>query len=287
MDETDNVTFNKIKRALCYLPARIAPQVAKICEEAGGADEIRICRSLPVVISRNGETYETPAVMNGDDMARTLRCVCGNSLYSHSETIKEGYVVTSDGIRVGLCGRAICDGGRIIAVTDFNSMVFRIPSRRPGFADELYGILSSYRFEKNALVWSPPCGGKTTLLRELVHKMSADRKIKVAVIDTRQEICDGLDADALFTLSAFPRAKGVEIAVRTLSPDVIVCDEIWSREDAEAVEYALGSGVAVVASCHAESETDAARRCGGKILFDIFYGVSRTGRGTVGQRDVP
>ena len=287
MDVTNSAVFNKIGRAVSYLPPRIASQTARICAEIGGADEIRLCAALPVVVAYSGETYETAAVMNDEDMARTVRTICGNSLYSHSETIKEGYVVTSDGIRVGLCGRAVCDGGRIVAVTNFTSAVIRIPSRRIGFADELYGILSAHSFSKNALVWSPPCGGKTTLLRELVHKTASDGKIKVAVVDTRQEICDGLEGDALFVLSAFPRAKGIEIAVRTLSPDVIVCDEIWSGEDKGAIEYAVGCGAAVVASCHAKSESDAVRRCGGKDIFDIFYGVSKTGHGVIGTGGAP
>ena len=285
MDDIDKAVFGKINRAVSYLPPRIATQVAKICGDAGGADEIRICSSVPVVVTHDGKTYETAAVMTDEDMARTVRTVCGNSLYSHSETIREGYVVTSDGIRVGVCGRAVCDGGKIVSVTNFRSMVIRIPTRRIGFADELYDILSAESFAKNALVWSAPCGGKTTLLRELVHRMSSDKKVKTAVVDTRQEICDGLEGDALFTLSGFPRAKGIEIAVRTLSPDVIVCDEIWSREDREAIEYAAGCGASVVASCHALTYADAVRRSGGKNLFDIYYGVSKTGCGVVGAGD--
>ena len=286
MDEVNSVMSEKVVKALSYLPPRVAANLSKLCSETGGADEIALHVSSPISVRKDGVTHEAGVIISESDMNYFLRSVSGNSLYSHAETIKEGYVVTSDGIRVGLCGKAVCEGGRVLAVTGFSSALIRIPSRRYGFADELYGVLSDYDFRRNVLVWSPPCGGKTTLLRELVHRISSDdRRFKVAVVDTRHEICDGLDGDAVFALSGFPRAKGIEIAVRTLSPDVVVCDEIWSSADRDAIEYAAGSGAAVIASCHASSEDDAARRCGAPELFGVMYGVSKSGSGIISVRD--
>ena len=285
MDELYKTLSDKVQRAISYLPPRLATQLSKLCSETGGADEIALHAGSPITVMKDGEVFAAGAILTDGDMAHFLRSVSGNSLYSHAETIKEGYVVTADGIRVGLCGRAVCDGGRVCAVTGFSSALIRIPSRRSGFADELYGVLSKYDFKRNALVWSPPCGGKTTLLRELVHRMASDeRRIKVAVVDTRHEICDGLDGDAVFALSGFPRAKGIEIAVRTLAPDVVVCDEIWSDDDRGAVSFAVGSGASVIASCHASSENDAERRCGVTEVFDVLYGVSKDGRGKIKER---
>ena len=212
-----------------------------------------------------------------------MRAVSGNSLYSHSESIKEGFIVTSDGIRVGICGRAVCEGDRILSVNSFSAVVIRIPSRRPGLADELFALLSKENFRKNVLIYSPPGGGKTTLLRELVFRLSSSG-VRTAAVDSRYEICEGIEGCGVVALSGYPRAKGVEIAQRCLSPDCVVCDEISSENDLDAVSKAASGGSAVVATCHAPTFEVAERKTAlsdGRALFDIYYGVGKSGRGTV------
>lgn len=269
----------KFSRVLSYFPIRLSSVIKSAAEAAGGCDEIRLTVGSPASVLTAGSVTVCDTTVTRDDMLKTVRVLCGNSLYSHTETIKEGYVVTQDGVRASLAGRAVTEGGKIVAVTDFSSVIIRLPSRVPHFADVLYEEMKKDSFRSSVLVWSPPYGGKTTLLRELVHKLSTDEpSLKVAVVDTRYEICDGLYGDRIIAYSGYPRAKGMEIAVRTSSPDVVVCDEVWRGEDEEAIEYARRTGAAVVASCHASSAADAKARCG---EFDIYYGVAKDGDGAV------
>ncbi|MBR6917512.1 MAG: hypothetical protein IKN38_04945, partial [Clostridia bacterium] len=222
------------------------------------------------------------------DMRLLVMSLCGNSMYSHTDTICEGYVVTSDGIRAGIAGKAVCSEGVIKSVVNIAAVVIRIPSVRRGFADELYGVMKERSFHDNVLVYSPPSGGKTTLLRELAYRLSSEDDIKKAVVvDTRYEISEGLSGSRAIILYGYPRAKGIEIAVRTLSADVVICDEIGNDEDFEAVSSATGSGVAVVASCHSDKN-------GGGImiekskergLFNVYYGINRYGRGHIFRID--
>lgn len=265
---------------LMYIPPRLTSAVR---EHLDGAEEIRFIEGAEITVLKDGGLCGIGKICRDDDMRYFIRSVCGNSVYSHSETIKEGYVVTREGYRVGVAGRAVTESGVITAVTDISSAVIRIPSRRPGFADELYALMKQSSFRENVLIYSPPGGGKTTLLRELVHLLvSGSEKKRVAVIDTRYEICDGLDGDGVIALRGYPRSKGLEIAVRTLSPEIAVCDEIGNREDFEAVLSAAGRGTRVAASCHAVSfEED----CGiigtakSSGAFSLFYKVNKNGAG--------
>ena len=273
------------ERAVSYFPGRISLSLSdRIRSAEGEVNEIRAVAGAEIVLVVSDKSVPTGIVCSREEMRRAVMSLCGNSVYSHSETVKDGYIVTSDGIRAGVCGRAVTEGGRILSVADVSAFVIRIPSRRPGFADELYGIMKRSSFRENVLVFSPPSGGKTTLLRELTAKLSeSSAHIRTAVVDTRREISEGLDGHHFFSLSGYPRAKGIEIAERTLSPDVIICDEISGDEDLDAVEIAAGGGAAVVASCHsaAYGGTRIMREAQMRGLFGIFYGVNKTGAGTV------
>ena len=281
MDNGSHVSKKYFERALSYLPPRIAGAIRRR-DTAGGGDvsEIRLVASSGVRIVVGGASVDLGDRLSDAELARTLSAVCGNSVYSHSETMREGFVVTSDGIRVGLSGRAVSDGGRITGIADVSGMVIRIPSRRIGAADELYSIMKEDGFSSNTLVWSPPSWGKTTLLRELTSRLSSGSEpLCVAVVDTRYEISEGLHGYHFQSLLGYPRAKGMEIAVRTLSPDVIICDEIATGADLEAVRFASGSGTTVVASCHAEFDDpfkrEIMRSARDEGLFTLFYGINK------------
>ena len=276
------------ERALSYLPPRIAASVRRRDTAGDGAvSEIRLVASSEVRIIKGGVAADLGDRLSDDELKRVLCAVCGNSVYSHSETMREGFVVTSDGIRVGLCGRAISDGGRITGIADVSGMVIRIPSRHVGAADELYSLMMEDGFSSNTLVFSPPSWGKTTILRELTALLSSGREARrVAVVDTRYEISEGLRGYHFQSLLGYPRSKGMEIAVRTLSPDIIICDEIASRDDLAAVRFASGSGTTVVASCHAESDDPFRREimktARDEGLFSLFFGINKRG-GTYGE----
>ena len=282
-------TKNYALRAVSYFPARISSALRTFIGSCGGeVNEIRAVAGSDVCLSVSDKLISAGIACSSEELRHTVMSLCGNSVYSHSETIKEGYIVTSDGVRVGVCGRAVTEGGRIVSVHGISSVVIRIPSRRPGFADELFGVMKDDSFRRNVLVYSPPAGGKTTLLRELAYLLSnGETRIRTAVVDTRFEITEGLEGCHLFVLSGYPRAKGIEIAERTLAPEVIICDEISNEEDIEAVDLAAGSGAAVVASCHSDTDQDSRimRKVRERATFGIFYGVNKSGAGKIGYAE--
>ena len=246
--------FNE-EAALAYLPNRLSEAARRTAALYHGViGEIRLRAGCPMFLSIGNKNISCGISPTADELAMILRSLCGNSLYCHSETMKEGYICTEGGIRVGVCGRAVTEGGKILSVTDISSVAIRIPHRIPGAADGICRLIMEEGF-RGAILYSPPGVGKTTALREITARLAGKPyNIRIAVIDTRFEICGSLGGELTFdVLSGYPRAKGMETAVRTLSPQLILCDEIGSEEDAQAIYTSFGAGVPTVVTAHAGS----------------------------------
>ena len=272
------------ENAISYLPHHLGEAVRRSgALYRGSISEIRLRQDSSLTLTSGDRCITTSVRCTTDDLNYTLRSLCGNSLYSHSETIKEGYVCTDGGLRAGVCGRAVTDNGMIISVTDISSISIRIPHRVPGASDGLCKLVLEEGF-KGMLIYAPPGVGKTTALRELVARLAAKPYcLRVAVVDTRFEICGGLSGDmTMDALSGYPRAKGMETALRTLSPQLIVCDEIGSFEDSEAVRNSFGSGVATVVTTHGISVDEVKKKPYIRELCDMgvfshIVGLERRG----------
>ncbi|MCI8611560.1 MAG: AAA family ATPase [Clostridiales bacterium] len=277
--------FNE-EAALAYLPSRLTEAARKSAALYHGMiSEIRLRAGCPMFLSVGGKNISCGVSPTADELSMIIRSLCGNSLYCHSETIKEGYICTEGGIRVGVCGRAVTEGGKILSVTDISSVAIRIPHRVPGVADGICRLILEEGF-RGAILYSPPGVGKTTALREIAARLGAKPyNIRIAIIDTRFEICGSLGGDVTYdALAGYPRAKGMETAVRTLSPQLILCDEIGSEEDAQAIYTSFGAGVPTVVTAHAGSLEELCVRPFMRALIDsgaftYAVGLSRTQSG--------
>lgn len=181
--------------------------------------------------------------------------VCAHSVFSHEHELQKGYVLMSGEFRAGVCGTAVLERGEVKSVRDVTSLVFRIPREARGCGDRLF--LEGIDLGRGLLVAGEPSSGKTTLLRDLALSLSSGKfypSRRVAVLDERGEIEGGFDlGPCADVLRGYPKAKAFDIAIRMLSPQYILCDEL-SPEDLETVEKSVFSGAALIASVHSTPE---------------------------------
>ncbi len=277
----ESINLALTRRALSFLPVSIAKALENYISLSHDAiDEIRLRTGSFVFLRCSDRNVNTGIFCRQSDVDSTVRNLCGNSVYSHSESMKEGFISAGCGIRAGIAGRAVYDGGRMMGIADITSVAIRIPKRYPKAADELKKLLKTFDWRCSVLIFSPPAGGKTTVLRELcaaIGQMPSPKK--VAVVDSRSEICGGLEGLPIDILEGFSRSKGMEIALRTLSPELIVCDEISTEDDVRAAIECKGAGVPIVATVHADEKDLFSREAVVKLrdagVFDIFYGIKK------------
>ena len=236
------------KRALDCLPERLREAVARTnCRRI---EEIRLRQMRRLSVTSDGQNISCDTLCFREDLAETVEKLSQGSLYSHADEIREGVITSRTGIRAGISGRAVVMSGRVECVRDISSLCIRIPHRIAGVADELFARMG----QSGVLIFSPPGCGKTTMLRELIPLLSRTRR--TAVIDTRYELCVDDEGDLADVYSGYPRGFGIQSAVRSMSPEVIVCDEIAGEEDVRALKEAYNAGVTVCASVHAGSYND-------------------------------
>ena len=253
----------------------------------GGIDDVS---ELHLTIGRRssvkigGERIFIGADVSSSDMEATVYRLCGGAVYAHRDTITDGYISLVGGIRVGVCGQARYESGRLVGVSDVSSLVFRVPTARSSLAESLYSAWQGVRC--GMLIYSPPGVGKTTALRTLVG-MIGERCTdeRVAVVDERCEFSvDECRNIGVMLLRGYKRADGMEIALRTMSPTVIAVDEIGARSESDAMTQSLNSGVRLIATAHASTRSELERRGGfapfiKACAFDVYFGIFHTDKG--------
>lgn len=186
---------------------------------------------------------------DGELLERVVKNATNNSRYAYEEEIDRGYIDYRGGVRIGITGEARRSVNGIIAISRIYSLCIRVPHEIIGCASPLGELLDDFQ---NTLLISPPGGGKTTLLRETARLLA--KRSDVAIIDERGEIC-GKDlslriGERCDVLQGVPKSEAFERIVRTMSPEIVVCDELFGQKDFEAVERLDSSGIKVLASYH-------------------------------------
>lgn len=253
------------------LPVAVRSAMEKTLPRGLIPEEIRLRRDHAASVTAGGVNVRLDAVLSGPEMERLLTVFCGGSLYAHGETLRQGYLMLPDGVRVGVCGRAATADGVVTGVTDITAFSIRVPRRLPPVGGEICALLHTFGLCRGVLVYAPPGVGKTTLLRGVITLAAGgENPLRVAVVDTRGELGPGLDDPALLAdvLSGYPRGAGVAIAARTLSAQLIVCDEIGDFDEAREIAGVHNSGVPLLASAHANDLAELLAKPGIRLLHE-------------------
>lgn len=268
-----------VKRAL---PSAVAAELDALSgPELSALEEIRLREGRRSEYVSAGGSRLGRYVPTREDMNRSFYELCERSVYAHAETVCKGYIRAPCGVRIGVCGRATEENGRVTAVRDISSLVIRLPhALLPDVSSLCEIFIASHG---GMLLFSPPRVGKTTLLRAMAISLSGRYSRRTAVVDTRGELAPFFEGDGLRidVLDGYPRGEGIEIALRALSPEVIICDEIGSESEASAILRSANCGVPVIASVHAEhaSELVHKREIFSLIEANIFGKLVRLERG--------
>ncbi len=269
----------RLGEILGYMPNHLQKILGKTFELTGdGIQEIRIRSNMPLIINTNNGSFAvlcdgsiSPAVggaytVKCSDIQQIFRAVCENSVYAFSEDIRQGFITIRGGHRVGISGRTLTRDGVVESFRDISSLNIRVAREVIGSANYIIDEIHTPRGIVNTLIVAPPMGGKTTVLRDIARQVS-DKGIKTAIADERGEIAAlyrgvpqnnvGVQTDIIENA---PRAEAALMLLRTMSPQLIVTDEISIEKDACSIMQCFGMGVAVVASTHGSSAEEVVNR---------------------------
>ncbi len=202
------------------------------------------------------------------EMQEIFENICEKSIYSYTKQIAEGFITIKGGNRVGITGSAVIENGRVINLNYISSLNFRIARQIKDVSNSILKYVINIQNNSifNTIIASPPGGGKTTILRDLVRKISngmpeINFSPKICgIVDERGEIAAmykgvpqndiGENSDVINNVS---KSIGINMLIRSMGPQIIVCDEIGTKEDIEAIEKATLSGVKGIFTVHAST----------------------------------
>ena len=216
-------------------------------------------RELPLHC-RDGPLLVTPTLLE-----EIVHRASAFSAYAVQEQLCAGFLTLSGGHRLGICGWTVARGTEIQTIRNYQALNLRLAGERPGCAEPIYACLQTH--PGSALILGPPRAGKTTVLRDLVRQLSDRGGQRVGLVDERGELAacrNGVPqlqvGSRTDVLSACPKAVGIEMLVRSMSPDWIAVDEITAACDVQALARAACCGVRFLATAHADGISDLKRR---------------------------
>lgn len=263
---------------------RILP--VDICDEVRNVllnepiQEIRIKVNKPIIVYLSSKEMILNRIATLNDIKQILVRVSNYSLYAYEEEIKQGYITIKGGHRIGIAGECVISKGEVRTIRNISSLNIRICKEVKGCSNEIMKYIVENDRVNNTLIISPPKCGKTTILRDIARNVSNGMPInnlkgkKVSIIDERSEIAScfngiaqldvGIRSDILDNCL---KKDGMIMAIRSLSPEILICDEIGTEGEIEALNMAFNSGVNIIVTIHGYSIEDIYKR---KVFKDLL-----------------
>lgn len=221
---------------------------------------------LMMLLTENGfltDSFEADnlLIVTGKEIEQTVLRLCDYSIYAFQNEINTGYITMGGGVRVGLCGKAVMNDNKLTNVRDISTLSFRIARDVRHCADDLLKKLSPL---SGVLLCGVPGSGKTTMIRDMARQLSY--RFRVSVLDERGELSAYNRSNSAFSLglcdiyAGYPKGIAANCAIRSMSPQIIVCDELGDKYDVDLLLYSMRCGAAFIATVHAGSMEDLRRR---------------------------
>lgn len=265
----------RIEEIIRYFPINISSLLYKAISQneklKEQIQEIRIRVGRPIILKLQNLDILIEYIVNQTEILQILEKICENSIYAYKNQICNGYITIKGGHRIGITGSAVVENEKIINIKYITSLNFRIARQVLNCSNKIIGQVIDEKNQDiyNTLIVSPPGRGKTTILRDLIRNLSNGideinfKGRTCGVVDERGEIAAmykgvpqndiGIRTDIIENIS---KAKGIKILIRTMAPEIIACDEIGSKEDVEAIQEAIISGVKGIFTMHGRTLDD-------------------------------
>lgn len=247
-----------MEEILDYLTDNIKNEIKKYMPNIQNIEEIRLRTNKPIILKNSNGNNLLIHLVSKEELLQTFHKICEHSIYSYQKQICEGFITIKGGHRVGITGSCVIENGKIININYISSLNFRIAREKKDVSNNILNYVLNEDDINNTLIISKPGCGKTTILRDLVRKIST--KKTCGIVDERGEIAAmykgepqndiGILSDVIDNCT---KSDGMKMLIRSMSPEVIVCDEIGSRQDIEAINYAMCSGVKGIFTTHGNS----------------------------------
>lgn len=236
-------------------------------------EEIRIKINKPLIFEACGKENVTDYIIRKEELKSIIQRISNYSIYAFEEEVKQGYITVNGGHRIGICGKCVIEGNCIKTIESVSSINIRISREVTGCSQKVLQYIINGDRINNTIIISPPKCGKTTLIRDISRNISngiKDRGFngkKVCIVDERSEIGAssmgipqmdvGIRTDVLDNC---PKSFGIMMAIRSMSPDIIVCDEIGTYDDVKSILMALNCGINIISTIHGENIKDLYQR---------------------------
>lgn len=243
-----------------FLTEMIAEPLEKI--DTDKLYEIRFRCGFPISVNYKGKKfflcengitiYEKTAITCDINLINSIiDNLTEYSIYAFNERIKKGFLPSKNGIRVGIAGECVFDE-KLLTVKNINSLNVRIPHEVPGSSDCFFDEIKNSGEFFNTLIISPPFCGKTTVLKDISKRINDYYNKNILIIDERGEF-SSIKGKNIDTITYSDKLYAFNCGIRSMSPDIIITDELSGEDDWRCVYNAVNSGIKIISSCHAES----------------------------------